>query len=339
MHHKYNLIDTLKNVSNIIFSETASYGELQKVLSKWRESLELYHKLDMNLPEYNENVYLEEGKALATRWAALCIEDLIRTKRFVRAVKKAVDTVLGKQKGRPATIMYVGTGPFATLVLPLTQLFSPSELQLDLIEVNTESFKLLNNTIEIYGIQDYIRNCYCTDATQFRVENHDVDILLVECLQQALAREPQVKIVENLVPQLSDDLVLIPENITLSVALVNTKQQQSFVLNLDSKKTIEFYEIMDSVFSINKEVIQKNSIQYESPVYMFKDEQLREYNRISIFTEMKLYEDEVLTYNESGLTIPWDVTDFTSEAPVYGVRTRYVTGIDPQLEIKLIRTR
>jgi hypothetical protein len=339
MQHNNNLVAILKNVAELIFSNTHAYVELKDVLSKWKESLELHHKLDMNSPEYNENVYLEEGKAIATRWAALCIEDLIRTKRFVRAVRKAVDAVLHKQAGKPATIMYVGTGPFATLVLPLTQIFSPSELQLDLIEVNTESFKLLNSTIDSYGIRDFIRNCYCADATQFRVDNDDVDILLVECLQQALAREPQVKIVENLVPQLKGDLILIPEDITLSLALVNTKQQQSFMHNLDSEKVIEFYEIIDTVFSINKEVIQKNSIQFNSQTNLFDEEQLREYNRISIFTEMRLYEDEILTYNESGLTIPWDVNDFTSKAPVYGVTTNYVTGNDPKLDIKLIRTR
>jgi hypothetical protein len=338
MHNRDQLNTILKNVTEVIFSETATYGELKDALSEWKESLERHHKLDMNAPEYNENVYLEEGKAIATRWAALCIEDLIRTKRFVRAVKKSVEAVLYKQAGLPVTIMYVGTGPFATLILPLTQVFSPSELQLDLIEVNTKSFALLNATIESYGIEGYIRNCYCTDATRFTLENTEVDILLVECLQHALAREPQVKIVENLVPQLKEDLILIPEEITLQLALVNTKAQEDFRMDLESTKEIDFYEIVDTLFCLNKSETLNNNLAFEERSNLFTKEQIMAHNRIAIFTEMRLFQSEKLTYNESGLTLPLNITDYAKESPIYGIKTKYVTGSEPGLMIKLIRS-
>ncbi len=335
MHRNNKLKAILKKVSEVIFSEDTSYGELQETLRSWRESLETYHEMDPDTPEYNENVYLDEGKAIATRWAALCIEDLVRTKRFVSAVKKAADSVLRKKPGTPATILYVGTGPFATLVLPLTQVFSPSEIQFDLIEVNNETFKLLKATIQSYGLEAYVRNYYCTDATRFKVENTDVDILLVECLQQALAREPQVKITENLVPQLKDDMILIPEDISLSLALLNTAQQQSFLLNTDPTREIDFYKIIDTVFSINKEVVLKNELSYDEHTVLISEDQLKDRNRISIFTEMTLFEDERLTYNESGLTIPWDITDYSTESQIHGVTLKYVTGSEPGLNIKI----
>ena len=83
--------------------------------------------------------------------------------------------------------------------------------------------------------------------------------------------------------------------------------------------------------------MKKNELPYHEQSFKFSDSQLEDKNKISIFTEMKLYEDERLTYNESGLTIPWDVAEFTKESPIFSVTMRYVTGNEPGLDVKLKR--
>jgi hypothetical protein len=333
------LIPVLKNVAAILLSEETDFGELKSVLDQWKGTMVSHQHLNLEDPKYNDNVYLSEGKAIATRWAAMCLDDLVRTKHFVRATKKAVDSILDKRPGSSVNLMYVGTGPFATLVLPLTEIYTPEQLQFDLIEVNTESFDILKSTFNSFGLNAYVRQMYLTDATQFKVEKNDVDILLVECLQHALAREPQVKIVENLVPQLKEDVILIPEDITLKLVLINTKAQEEFMMNLEPGVKIDFYKTVDTVFSLNKKAILKNDMQYDERTNLFTEEQITTHNRISILTEMHLFKDEKLTYNQSGLTIPWNIADYTADSPVYGVKTQYETGTDPHLEVKLIRAR
>lgn len=72
---------------------------------------------------------------------------------------------LHHKKTKPVRILYAGTGPFATLVLPLITKYSPEDLQLILLEVNPQTIVHLKQLIKSLGIENYIEKIICEDAT------------------------------------------------------------------------------------------------------------------------------------------------------------------------------
>jgi hypothetical protein len=70
------------------------------------------------------------GLAIDTRSAALCIFDMMRTRKFLLGIRDAIDEKLRIDPGQPVTILYAGTGPFATLLTPLITVFRPDQLQM-----------------------------------------------------------------------------------------------------------------------------------------------------------------------------------------------------------------
>ena len=47
----------------------------------------------------------------------MCVDDIMRTRRFVRGVYHAMADMLNAREGK-INLLYAGTGPFAMLVLP-----------------------------------------------------------------------------------------------------------------------------------------------------------------------------------------------------------------------------
>ena len=95
-----------------------------------------------------QNISTKTGKAIAPRWAASCITDMMRTRKFILGIRDAIEERLKTNPGHPVTVMYAGTGPFASLLTPLITVFSPAQLQMVLLEINPVSISYLekNNT-------------------------------------------------------------------------------------------------------------------------------------------------------------------------------------------------
>ncbi|NND63891.1 MAG: hypothetical protein HKN48_11945 [Flavobacteriaceae bacterium] len=324
----------LKEFTQLLFSSETSYIELKDALDTFKNLLIEVSELNLESEDSSENVLLKKGKAIGTKWAAMCIEDLIRTKKFISAVKKAIDRKLDKDTSKPVTLLYAGTGPFATLVLPLTSLYSPQQLQLVLLEVNEFSFTNLCSLLNKLELNDYIQTIEKVDATEYVVENPNIDILLIECLQHALLREPQVAITLNLVPQLQPGVILIPEKISLHLCLVNSRLQYESLTNLDAEGE-SFYESIFEVFTLNKESCSNPESLLSEKMFTIDSEINKEYNQIAVFTEMQLFEDEILNFNESGLTLPLTIAENPGLKIGDKIVSKYLLNEDPRLDIKI----
>ncbi len=62
-------------------------------------------------------------RSVISQTAAGSILDYIKTTKFLRAIKKAIDFQLNYLAKEKIKIMYVGTGPFASLIIPLIPLY------------------------------------------------------------------------------------------------------------------------------------------------------------------------------------------------------------------------
>lgn len=190
-------------VTNIFLQEEDDITLLNSAVQAYRELLTSLSSIDLTSNETAENLHSTSGMALGGRWAVSCMDDPLRTKRFIKATYLAVNRLMAKGIST-VHILYAGTGPFAALVLPLTRKFSHDQLQFAMLEINPISFDCLQNMIKTLQIDKYIKATENSDATKYIVTKEDsisLNILLSETMQAALLSEQQVSIMAALAAQ------------------------------------------------------------------------------------------------------------------------------------------
>src|SRR5688572_7879646 len=110
----------LKKITRILLDDKASYIEIRNAC----EALyDFFLKLtSFEIPVNNSFVNTKYGRALPPYVAALCIKDMIRTRQTIRGIYRAIKDKL-EENIKPVKILYAGSGPFATLLSPLTTCF------------------------------------------------------------------------------------------------------------------------------------------------------------------------------------------------------------------------
>ncbi|SRX76464.1 SAM-dependent methyltransferase [Aequorivita antarctica] len=336
----------LAKITQTLISEEVDSGVLKNSIEELKLLLERVSGLNQKGVVNSENIALLAGKAIGPKWAGMCLEDTTRTRKFITGIHKAIQEVLIKNPKKPVTILYAGTGPYATLILPLLSLYKPSELQLILLEVNTISIENLKKIIKGFDAYEYIKAIYHCDASNFIIPSEfDADILLLECMQHALLREPQVDITYNLLPQLKKEAILIPEKISLHLALIDTDKKKEYLSIEDNKSEKDYYENSEAVFTLNKAEILQNSLNFKKESFHFPEkethfskEQLGNYDFIAVSTEITIFKNISLEIDESGLTVPLLLADLNYDQNVIGAKTQYIMGTDPGLASQLVRS-
>lgn len=329
-------------ISDVILAEEINFIQLRDSLHEMKSVFNIISEIDTENPAFDKDIYHETGKAIGPKWAELCIDDIMRTKRFSKGTFHAItDLLKAKKKNEPVTLLYVGTGPYATLVMHLVTKFKPEELQFIFVEVNPTSVISLKNCIKNLGVEAYVKSIISTDAVQLQLENADeIDILLLECLQFALVKEQQVALTYNLISQLKKEVILLPEEIKLSICLIdsNAKMRNSF-----SGGNEPFYKNINPIFILNKEEIYNRSATLErekllifDPVTTSIPSDRENYNRISINTEIVVYGNEKLEIDECSLTMNYKLKDLENIKSCQAVTTQYIVNQAPSFKVNWI---
>lgn len=291
----------------ILFSEAVDFDE---------EEITNQHRLSTNA-----------GMALDPRSAASCLDDVTRTWKFILGLRNAIDDRLKQDPNRPVTVLYAGTGPFASLVTPLTSIFKPSQMQLVLMEINPASFKCLEKMIARFEMENYVIDLVHADAATYSIPGYQQpDIVVSETMNNALRKEPQVAIVANLMRQCNRNPLLIPGSITVDACLYGKTDvdPDAFILietllDLDSETAQKIGDDPNTV------AVLSNGIEVIIP-----DTPGLPYDQLVLRTSMHIYGDYMLLENESGLTIPHIVMmKGTSLKSGDKLKFRYVMGADP----------
>lgn len=310
------LLNTLHEKTNAIIHTAATEpGNIYTAcndLYQWLIDIVL---LDENSTENRDNVLLDTGSALGTTWAAKCIQDFMRTKKFMDGVYAAANDVKKQQRQTPLHILYAGTGPFATLVLPLLATFTSNELQFTFLEINEHSYAILRQLIATLKLEKYIHNIEMADAAKWTLpKGEQVDIFISETMLAGLQKEPQVAIYMNIVPQLAAHTILIPTEIVLSAGLINHAKFHEARMNNENCR--EAIKELGTVFCLNKKTITHHSQPYQLQMnhYTFPAQEvvlskahLEAYKHLYIFTDITIYENVQMKLNESSLTMPLKV--------------------------------
>ncbi len=161
------------------------------------------------------DVVLSQGIAINPNLAAQCFTDYLRTHRFMLGTYQCALQLIN-QGIKPIRILYAGTGPYATIVLPLLYLFSEEEISITAIEINNNSYMYANQLIRKLKKEKYFNSFLLTDAITYTTDKK-FDIIISETMDKALTREPQLAIFSNLVNYLSPTGHLIPECIKVDL--------------------------------------------------------------------------------------------------------------------------
>ncbi len=335
-------LEKLSAISDVILAEEIHFIQLRDSLHEMKSIFNIISEIDTENPAFDKDIYHETGKAIGPKWAELCIDDIMRTKRFSKGTFHAItDLLKTKKANEPVTLLYVGTGPYATLVMHLVTKFKPEELQFIFVEVNPTSVDSLKNCIKNLGVEAYVKSIISTDAVRLQLENaHEIDILLLECLQFALVKEQQVALTYNLISQLKKEVILLPEEIKLSICLIDSNAKMR---NSISDGNEPFYKNINTIFVLNKEEVHKRSatlvrdelLTFE-PVTTSIPSDRENYNRISINTEIVVYGDEKLEIDECSLTMNYKLNDLENIKSCQAVATQYIVSEVPSFKVDWI---
>ncbi|MBP1639748.1 MAG: hypothetical protein H6Q17_1331 [Bacteroidetes bacterium] len=279
----------------------------------------------------NKDIMLSSGKAISTSAAAHCLLEMKRTAVFLRGIHRAISKKTAENKSKPVQLLYAGTGPYGTLVIPLLTLLSKEEVSVDLIDINPESLNALQTLIEALRLEKYIGEVHCTDATSFTV-GKEYDIVVSETMLACLKNEPQVAIMQNLIPQLSPDAIFIPEEISIDAALTNPKMEQERLFYYDGKQPPFRRIALGNLFTVNKQHLDTDRMQKTVTIPDDKD-----FPVLKLFTTVHVFGNEMLSENDSSITMPVIFYNLHRQ-PVRHVAFAYVQGEKPHIESRIVDT-
>ncbi len=263
--------------------------------------------------EKGNEVLLRGGIALSSYDAAICLDEFIRTARFLKGTHLALRELLKRFPGQKLNVLYAGCGPYATLILPLLPLFTTDELDVLLLDINADSLRSVAGILSAAGFEGYQVRMQQADAIRYQSPgSRPLHLVVSETMFYALIREPQVSITQNLAPQLQQGGILIPEEINLDLVYTfhgeepYLKSTDHYPNRLPYKHRIH----VDTLFSINKELgfyrANKAPGVFESGLYELPTE-FSATPDLCIHTHLRIFGEVILHSAESSITNPYCV--------------------------------
>lgn len=231
-----------KAIIDQILDESLPLGELYKPVSNWGKLFqEITEKKEVRkLAENKKRTLLPHGLAIDPYSAGTCLNDIVRSTQYTRGLYTAIKDLHEIITDRPVHIVYAGSGPYAPFVMAMATQFSSNQVQFTIIDIHEESLDVVKSIAEELDFQDYFRKYVHADAVTYQVEDElPVDIGLAECLNKGLIKEPQVAISMNLVNQMEDHGIMIPEKISVDAYLVNPNVEFSFLTKKNGERVFD----------------------------------------------------------------------------------------------------
>ncbi len=301
------------------------YKKLSKTTGDYRSFLEGLVEVDLESDKNRSDLYFKNGKALGTKWAAMCLDDIMRTRVFVKGVYEAVMDLLSQHE--KVRICYAGTGPFATLLIPTLIRVDPERIECLFIEINETSMSSLKKVMA----HDLFKLCKINfeqaDLTEFLFSQNEKPHLIVsETMQNLLEKEQQVPIFINLMRQCPPSTVFIPEVVSVDLAIESS-------IGLNSKR----YHTLDTLFEVSKNTLKSslNKSLLQKKNKTISDNMISRSSHLSLLTQIQVYGLNQLRVNESGLTVARPLSRATNNDKVLSYQSHYEIGEIPKLHFNI----
>lgn len=327
----------LKQICEIFLKEENDYPELVNAINDLNQIFYEASQIEPESSIVQQAIYLPKGKAIGTLWAAMCVKEIMRTKQFIKGIYKGIKAAQKTFQGEPIHILYAGTGPFATLAIPLTSFFIPEEISFTFLEINPESIRLLHNVISALNVQKYINDVVLCDATEYKHDkSKPIHMIITETMLNALQREPQVAITMNLVPQMLKGGILIPQNIKIEAELLNPKKNMDRMMG-NPEYDGKCYHVIDTIFELNKETVYEYCDTFPKIEINIPNNIESGYRELSLFTNIEIFNDIYLTNWQCSLNLPKKVLQLNQEAtPIRNISFQYTISENPGFHFEVI---
>ncbi|MEI7472945.1 MAG: hypothetical protein WCJ85_11855 [Chitinophagaceae bacterium] len=321
-------LQKLKEITHLLLKEPLAYDQVRDAaysLKALFETVTYFTETGTAL----EHIETLHGRAVSPTSAAICIIDFMRTRVFIKGIAEAISTKLNENNGRPVTVFYAGTGPFATLLTPLISLFSAGELKMVLLDLNELSIDYLKKTIAAFHMEEYVLDIIHADASSYQMEAAlKPDIIVTETMMQGLHKEPMVNIYINLAAQ-CPAAIMIPELVKVEAALISTP-------NADGYKLLPLKILME-LSSANAANMKNHASKWEvfnnGIELVIPSNTDTAYRSLALLTYIKVFSENDLQINESSLTMTFNFKNakLIKDFPTV-MRIKYVRSPNPEFQ-------
>jgi len=260
------------------------------------------------------------GVALSSKHALDCLRDPLRTIRFIKGTYEAIKDVMLLYPNEKIELLYAGCGPVAPIAITLLSDFSPDELGITLLDINESSINSVKQIIQKLNLNLFFSNIHQTDATQYKFQkNKKLHIVLTETMDKGLTVEPQVRVTQNLAPQLVDGGILIPEKINIYTEHSFLAKETIFdgVLYTLEKQSPYKVKNQQLLFSIARDIDNVSSFNFLSEPIK-KPTEFKKNPDICIFAEVVVYKKQKLKKSQSFISNPICINNlYNIESPSY----------------------
>ncbi|MCF2857630.1 class I SAM-dependent methyltransferase [Pseudoalteromonas sp. SMS1] len=219
-------VQFIETVNRLFSAEKGAVvtSDIKNMVAYLGKVTQVFTSTDMN---ESHTAHTACGVAISPVQAAKCFEETLRTQIFAQGVALAIEDNLKLREG-PIKILYAGTGPYATLLLPFLTSREKLPLEITLLDIHEENIAAVEALIAHFGLEDYNINVVLADATQWcpACPQTRFDIIISETMTALLKREPQVYIFKHLVQFLKSTGVLIPEEVSLKTWLTKRVDEE-----------------------------------------------------------------------------------------------------------------
>ena len=308
-----HLLNPASDIAQLSAAANAFYG-LCTTLSKWGDGAK-------------KNTQLPSGKAISPEDAARCIQDFMRTAKFLQGLEAAIRAAQQRFPDTPLQILYAGCGPFAPLALAISTRFSAGAIQFTLLDIHAESLTNARRLFHSLGLEDRVAAFTLADASTYQwPATHPLHIGVSETMQRALDKEPQVAITQNLAPQLCKGGSWVPENIRVEAVLCIAAKE--FEASGDNQFRIPLGVLMD----LNKDTATSELL--TTPAVVQAPQDMAELPHCLLFTTIKVFDGIVLNEYESGLTYPMTLYPFGKIKAGEILEFQYELGMKPGFQYR-----
>ncbi|MBC3758355.1 hypothetical protein H7U19_08070 [Hyunsoonleella sp. SJ7] len=254
--------------------------------------------------------HLDGGIALSSQHALDCLKDPLRTVRFIKSAYQALLESFNRFPNEKIELVYAGCGPAAPIIMPMLCLFKPEQVSITLLDINETSINSVSALINALGAKAFFRSIRLEDAIHYaHPPELPLHIVLSETMDKALTKEPQVRITQNLAPQLIDNGVFIPESIDIYTEHSFYSKEPYFdiyknVLELEPPFLSRDKQLL---FSISKDIQNQKEFEYTS-VLIDVPSNFIDTPDICIYAEIKIFDNQCLKKSQSLISNPFCVT-------------------------------
>jgi hypothetical protein len=205
-------------------------------------------------------------------------------------------------------------------------MYKTNDLRITLLDINQISLNSAEKLVNELRFGDFIDGYILADAANYNIQG-DYDIVISETMQACLQNEPQVAIMQNLIPQMKVDAIFIPQQISIEAYLKNPgKWDDNKAQRIGIKS-----KFLRKLFSVDRYNLETDK--YRATVDI--PDNLDGFIELMLYTTISVYEDEILEVNNCSLNLPIKFYEFKEEYAKV-IEFWYSLTPQPKIECKVV---